>query len=379
VPYDQARDTLTRLIVAHLLTEHTPGRYTCHDLLRAYAVEQAHTHDTDAQRHDALHRVLDHYAHTCYAARRVLHPDWPSFELVPYRSGVTPEHLADEDQAVAWCGAEQIVLLAATVRADEAGFVGHAWQIPEALAHFFRQGAYRHEWADTQRRVLATAERTGDLAGQAHSHRYLSDTLVGAGAYAEARAHMLRAVTLFERLGDHVWQGVIHQDLGWAFNRQGRYAEALAHNQRALAMFQTADDRGGQAAAMNSVGWSHAQLGNHQEALVHCLRALDLLRELKDLDGEAATLDSVGYAYHQLGQYGEALTYYQRALALFRRVGGRYGQADTLTHLGDTHHATGDLDAARDAWQQALVILDDLDHPDASAVRAKLRSASRGE
>ena len=43
-----------------------------------------------------------------------------------------------------------------------------------------------------------------------------------------------------------------------------------------------------------------------------------------------------------------------------------------LTHLGDTHHAAGDPDAARDAWQQALTILDDLDHPDAAQVRAKL-------
>jgi hypothetical protein len=28
--------------------------------------------------------------------------------------------------------------------------------------------------------------------------------------------------------------------------------------------------------------------------------------------------------------------------------------------------------ATRDAWQQALTILDDLDHPDADTVRAKL-------
>jgi NB-ARC domain len=42
------------------------------------------------------------------------------------------------------------------------------------------------------------------------------------------------------------------------------------------------------------------------------------------------------------------------------------------THLGDTYHATNDLDAAREAWQQALTILDQLDHPDAGQIRAKL-------
>jgi len=46
--------------------------------------------------------------------------------------------------------------------------------------------------------------------------------------------------------------------------------------------------------------------------------------------------------------------------------------ADILTLLGDAHYARGDDQAARDAWQQALTILDDLHHPGANAVGAKL-------
>jgi hypothetical protein len=57
---------------------------------------------------------------------------------------------------------------------------------------------------------------------------------------------------------------------------------------------------------------------------------------------------------------------------LFRDLGDRYGEADTLTHLAETHHATGNPQAACGAWQQALTILDDLDHPNAEQVRAKL-------
>jgi hypothetical protein len=34
--------------------------------------------------------------------------------------------------------------------------------------------------------------------------------------------------------------------------------------------------------------------------------------------------------------------------------------------------AAGELARARDAWQQALAILEDLQHPDADQVRAKL-------
>jgi hypothetical protein len=60
------------------------------------------------------------------------------------------------------------------------------------------------------------------------------------------------------------------------------------------------------------------------------------------------------------------------ALRLYRDLTDRYYESDTLTHLGDTHLAVGDPDAARAAWRQALTILDDLDHPDAQNVRAKL-------
>jgi hypothetical protein len=62
----------------------------------------------------------------------------------------------------------------------------------------------------------------------------------------------------------------------------------------------------------------------------------------------------------------------QRALRLRRDLGDRHGEADTLTHLGDTHHAASNPTAAHDAYQQALTILEDLDHPDADTVRARL-------
>jgi hypothetical protein len=40
--------------------------------------------------------------------------------------------------------------------------------------------------------------------------------------------------------------------------------------------------------------------------------------------------------------------------------------------MGDTHHAAAQLDQARAAWEEALAILDDLQHPEAEQVRARL-------
>ena len=64
IPPGQARALLTELTRAHLLAEHAPGRYTFHDLLRAYASELASAQDGPADRDAAVHRLLDHYLHT---------------------------------------------------------------------------------------------------------------------------------------------------------------------------------------------------------------------------------------------------------------------------------------------------------------------------
>jgi DNA-binding SARP family transcriptional activator len=48
----KARALLRELSRVHLLAEPTPGRYTCHDLLRAYAIDQAHTIDGETGRRE---------------------------------------------------------------------------------------------------------------------------------------------------------------------------------------------------------------------------------------------------------------------------------------------------------------------------------------
>ncbi|HEV7452929.1 MAG TPA: BTAD domain-containing putative transcriptional regulator, partial [Pseudonocardiaceae bacterium] len=73
-PPHQARETLGELTRTHLLTQHTPGRYTFHDLLRAYATHLSTTHDSPDDQHAALTRLFDHYLHTAAAAMDTLQP-----------------------------------------------------------------------------------------------------------------------------------------------------------------------------------------------------------------------------------------------------------------------------------------------------------------
>jgi hypothetical protein len=74
IPPQQARAPLTELANAHLLTERTPGRYSFHDLLSAYAAEQVHSGESDHARRAAVRRVLDHYLAGAVAAVDVLFP-----------------------------------------------------------------------------------------------------------------------------------------------------------------------------------------------------------------------------------------------------------------------------------------------------------------
>lgn len=88
--------------------------------------------------------------------------------------------------------------------------------------------------------------------------------------------------------------------------------------------------------------------------------------------GEAAAWDSIGFARAQLRHYRQAAACWQRAIELTEQLGARYHQARVLVHLGDTHRAVGEPHQGRRRWRQALAIMDELGHPDADDVWARL-------
>ncbi|MGW2051737.1 BTAD domain-containing putative transcriptional regulator [Streptomyces sp. NPDC001858] len=67
----EARTLLFSLAQDNLLTEIAPGRYVVHDLLRAYATELAAHNYSEAERHQAENRLLDHLMHTAMGASTV--------------------------------------------------------------------------------------------------------------------------------------------------------------------------------------------------------------------------------------------------------------------------------------------------------------------
>jgi tetratricopeptide (TPR) repeat protein len=368
----QVRPMLAELARAHLITERSPGRYVCHDLLRAYAAELATTRDSPEDRRAGTQRVVEHYLHTAHAAARLLNPHRDQVTLPPPSPGVAPEHLAGEAGALDWFIVEHQVLLAAVRLAAEARFDAHTWQLAAALWDFFDRRGHWQDWADTHHAAQAAAHRLGDRHGEALAQRGLGRAYARMGRPDEASDHYQRALALFGELGDLAGQAYAHISLAGVTEQQGEIPAGLGHVEQALELFQAAGHRTGQARALNAMGWYHAQIGDYQRALTHCGDALALQTELGDRRGLAATWDSLGYAHQHLGQYDQAIAGYLSSLDLIRQIGDRGLEGEVLTHLGDAYHASGQQAAADEQWRQALAILDELGDPGAGQVLARL-------
>jgi tetratricopeptide (TPR) repeat protein/transcriptional regulator with XRE-family HTH domain len=367
-----ARRLLGELTRAHMISENSSARYAFHDLLRAFAADQARGCDSEREREAAVGRVLDHYLHTAHTAALLLFPPHEPVDLGPPRPAVIPEPVADHRRALAWFEAEHRVLIASTAIAAESGHDSHAWRIPWAMMPYLQTRGYNEEWASTQRTALAAATRLRDTKGLAASSRLLAGACSNLGEYDEARSHLGYCLTLYRQLGDRFGEAKVHQGLSRLSSRQGRYTDALHHARQAGRTYQAIGHKAGEVEALNLVGWYQSQLGNHGHARACCRRALTLNAETGNRRIEAALWDSLGYAEHHLRNFAEAATCYQRAHGIAREVGDRWGEAESLTHLGDTHHATGDLPLARKTWEQALAVLETLGHSAADKVRAKL-------
>ncbi|MFD9318378.1 BTAD domain-containing putative transcriptional regulator [Streptomyces sp. NPDC060053] len=377
LPVRRARPLLAELTGLHLVSEHSPGRYAFHDLLRAHAGELVHERDTDADRQAALNRLYHHYLHTTHAADRLLAPNADPLPPPPAPDGVHPEPLADDDRALAWLTAEHAVLLAVVDLAATSGQPVQerlACQLAWSLEPFFDRRGHWHDGLAAQRTALDAARRLADPALEARGLRGLARVEGRLGLHTRAVPRLERALELFTDLGDDTGRAHTHRSLGWECDQQGDLPGALRHNRFALGLFRTLGDRAAQASVLNSVGWYHALLGDHRQALTHCFEALTMLQQLGDRYGQAATWDSIAYAHHHLGRHPHALLGYRNALALLRDLGVPYVEADILVRVGETHLATGDHEGARTAWEEALVLLRGLNHPDAERVEVLLNA-----
>jgi hypothetical protein len=104
------RQDIAELLDHHMLVELVPGRYTCHELLRAFAAELSALWDLPHTRSEAQARMFEHYLYSAEAATALIAPHRRPLILPPPRPGVRPQEFAAGTEAAEWIIAERHLL-----------------------------------------------------------------------------------------------------------------------------------------------------------------------------------------------------------------------------------------------------------------------------
>jgi DNA-binding SARP family transcriptional activator len=274
LPQEQAALALAELCDEHLLTEYVPGRYTCHDLLRSYAVEEAVSHEDEADRRAAVHRVLDHYLHAASVASGFLCPYHIELARAQPHPGVMLEEIGGPAQAAEWFENEQHVLLAMIGQAAEGGHAPYAWELPWVAGWYFQGKTCWQRLAAAQESALAVATRLDDLAGLATARQHLGWLKFLLGDIVSAGHHLDEAIKLARQLGDGRLRALGGLSRAHVLQAQDRILEAMVQAWQALRLYHAVGDQRGEARALYAIGWHLIQLGEHQQAVHFSSRAL---------------------------------------------------------------------------------------------------------
>ncbi|WUW37413.1 tetratricopeptide repeat protein (plasmid) [Streptomyces sp. NBC_01462] len=375
LPRQRIRGPLMELAQAHLVTEHFPGRYTLHDLLRVYAAERVQAEETASDRDAAVERLPSWYLHTADAAYAQITPHRHRIGLEPAPADCQPLSFTTYDEAVEWCETERPNLVSAVHQAAETGQSGIAWRLPAVLWGFFYLRSHHSDWYDTARTGLAAARRAHDRPGEAQALMDTGAALRLAGHHEEAVDHYQRAMTIFWELGDTQGKQQAVNNLGEAYLYGGQPAKAVEFFRRGLALHQAVGNVWAEGIGLGNLGDAYHRLGLFDDAMRYLEQALTVTRACGNRWVEGVSLDVLGTVCHRMDAHDRAFGYFAEALATHRDIGNRWGEGETLCHLGDLQLASGDREAASESWRQALAIFAEFDHPDAAKIEEKLNSA----
>lgn len=389
------RQLLDVLVGTHLLEQNVPDRYQFHDLLRVYAVDQAHQEETVETCHTALLRVLTWYLYGADAVQSVMNPLEPRVSLdSPPDIDVTLLTFADLTEATRWYEAERANLVAATRAAADAGLYRIAWQLPVVLRNIYMNFNPFEDWFTTTRIGLDAARHLGNRGGEAElleslamayiqSHRLdqgaehyravlairreLGDrfgealVLNGLGLLyirrrnlQEARLSFEQSLLILRELGNPYWEALVMGNLGNAYYELGDFSRAIGFVRQVIEVYRDQGDRHGEGDALYILSMIHRELGQPEEALQSVRRAIAIAREHGNPVWEAYWLLEYGRVQRTIGETANALVSYQRAAMLQRQLGDRSREAQALDGTGETYRELGRYEEAADFHRLAV-------------------------
>jgi DNA-binding SARP family transcriptional activator/tetratricopeptide (TPR) repeat protein len=395
-PAANSEAALAQLCNAHLLEEHTTGRYRMHDVVRAYAAERAnaeHAATTTA----ALRRLRGWCLST--TRRAVRQAGLPRL-LIPADaadSGDEAELGFDDDAAaMSWLESERPNLVALVCVTAEHDLDPATWRIALELRGFLRLRRYATDWLSSAQAALSAAQRAGTRTDQAASWHNVGHARWSVGEYPAAIDCYQHALADSRAAGWPAGVAGSLSALGSVYHDLGQHADAIEHYQQALAIegdplppplrlitlgslglvYQTtgrlpaaidcftqvlelaeragADDFA--ATSLGNLGMIHTALGNLTQARDLLDRALHRYRQVGSRNGEANVLASLAMLNTETGHHDDGAYQATLAVRIARDIGDRRIECDALAASGTVSHRHGDLPAARNRLQEAIDI-----------------------
>jgi DNA-binding SARP family transcriptional activator/Tfp pilus assembly protein PilF len=330
-------------------------RYGLHDLLRAYAAEQAAQHDPEPQRRAALTRLFDYYLFTAAEAMDALVPaEHHGRTRFPRPATPTPPVTDQPAQARAWLDAERATLILVAAYTADQGWPSYTTHLAVTLFRYLEGGGHYPETVAICVHARRAARRTGDRAAEATAVNNLSVVGLRQGRYREATSQLTQALALYRETGDQTGQARALGNLGLVDYQQGHYQQATGHHQQALALYRQLGNRAGEATTLNNIGLIELRQGRYQPAAGHFRQVLALGQQTGNPTTQATALANLGLVGLRQGHYQRATSDLQRALLLCRQIGDPTGEAEALSSLGTADRQQGRHEQATSQLTQAL-------------------------
>ncbi|MFK4268376.1 tetratricopeptide repeat protein [Streptomyces milbemycinicus] len=397
----QAHRLLDSLAGAHLLEQTAPDRYEFHDLLRAYATDQAQDEETPETRAAAVRRILTWYVHAADAAQGWINPGEAHIPLTPLDAGAAALTFDGYERAMAWYELESANLMAVAREAEAAGLDEIAWQLAAvlrsvhmllnpfedwlAMGHIGLRAARRlgdrgaeaeileslgmactqshrlSEAADFHEGALAIRRELGDRLGESLSLNDIGPIRLRERRLSDAKSRFDEALTIFREIGAPQWEAVALANAAEVAYELGAAERARDLAQSALEMFRALDNKGGQGNVLRLLSAARLEQGEPQEALGYARQAVDIAVNHRNTMWEGYWLLTLGRAQQATGHAEDALASYQRAAVLQRRLGDRSREARAWQGAGEAYQQLERFDEAADFHRGAAATHRDLD------------------
>ena len=357
-PASVVRRLLGDLADAHLIEQLAADRYQFHDLLRAYALNQAQQTDPHTELTAAIARLaewylrsaeslasLDAYAH----GHRHVTLDLPAQDAPAAR-------FTDYAEAISWFHEERTNVTALVRAVTKAAPAEVAWQVPALLRHVYDRERTFDDWFAVTRLGLAAARSLGSDEGQGYLLGSLGRAHFAQHSMAQAAQCYTELLDLCRARDDFFTEAVTLNAMGLVETRQHNMREAIAYFEQCDALCAEHGFRELTVNPATNLTQALLEFGRPEEALVMGRTAVETNRRVGSKQAEMYALLRLSAAELETGGVSSAEAHVEQARRLAEVSQSRAEEGVALLYAGAVQLTHGRAVEALDSYQTAAVI-----------------------